>query len=118
MLFPSIFSLSAMLSILTKTKQFFDIYFVDCKCFQLSLVQILSFVNPFPNKPWFLLVCSTSLLKTLREKEKLLKRAIFPFPTVFSTRLDNFMPFSSNFKLSSANSFSLEVSKICRLEKG
>ena len=29
-------------------------------------------VNPFPNKPWFLRVCCISLLKTLREKEKLL----------------------------------------------
>ena len=29
-------------------------------------------INPFPNKPWFLHVCSTSLLKTLCEKEKLL----------------------------------------------
>ena len=26
--------------------------------------------SPFPNKPWFLRVCSTSLLKTLWEKEK------------------------------------------------
>ena len=37
---------------------------------------------------------------------------------VFSTRLDNFMPFSSNLELSSANSFSLEESKICRLVMG
>ena len=29
-------------------------------------------VNSFPNKPWFLCVCSTSLMKTLWEKEKLL----------------------------------------------
>ena len=28
--------------------------------------------NPFPNKPWFLRVCSTSLLKTPWEKEKML----------------------------------------------
>ena len=35
-----------------------------------------------------------------------------PFPTVFSTRLDSFLPFSSNLKLSSANSISLEASKI------
>ena len=41
--------------------------------------------------------------------------AISPFPTVFSTGLDNFVPFSSNLKLSSANSFSLEESKICHL---
>ena len=31
---------------------------------------------------------------------------------MFSTRLDNFLPFSSNLKSSSANSFSLEESKI------
>ena len=35
--------------------------------------------NPFPNKPWFLRVCSTSLLKTLREKENLLITSNFPF---------------------------------------
>ena len=29
-------------------------------------------VNPFPNKPWFLCVSSTSPLKTLWEREKLL----------------------------------------------
>ena len=28
-------------------------------------------LNPFPNKPWFLRACSTSLLKTLWEREKL-----------------------------------------------
>ena len=40
------------------------------------------------------------------------------FPTVFSTGLENFLPFSSNLKLSAANSFSLEGAKICRLGKG
>ena len=40
--------------------------------------------NPFPNKPWFLHVCSASLLEKQWEKEKL---AISPLPTVFSTRL-------------------------------
>ena len=34
-------------------------------------------VNPFPNKPWFLRVCSISLLKTLWEKEKLLVTQCF-----------------------------------------
>ena len=29
-------------------------------------------LNPFPNKPWFLRVCSASLLKTLWEKDELL----------------------------------------------
>ena len=36
-------------------------------------------INPFPNKPWFLCVCSTSLLKTLWEKEKLLVTSNFSF---------------------------------------
>ena len=33
----------------------------------------------FPNKPWILHVCSTSLLKTLRGKEKLLVTSNFSF---------------------------------------
>ena len=28
-------------------------------------------LNPFPNKPWFLRVCNTSLLKTMWEEEQL-----------------------------------------------
>ena len=43
---------------------------------------------------------------------------ISPFSIGFPTLLDNSMPFSSNLKLSSANSFTLEESKICRLGKG
>ena len=81
--------------------------------------------------PVFFRVCTACLLKTLWEKEKLLVtsnfsfshrvfkqlRAISPFPTVFSTCLEKVLPFSSNLKLSSATSFSLEESKIYRLGK-
>ena len=46
------------------------------QCFQRDSFSGLGFIekgfNPFPNKPWFLRVCSTSLSKTLWEKEKLL----------------------------------------------
>ena len=42
----------------------------------------------------------------------------FPLFPVFSTLLEKFLPFSSNLKLSSANTFSLERSKICCLGKG
>ena len=35
--------------------------------------------NLFPNKPWVLHVCSTSLLKTLWEKKKLLVKSNFSF---------------------------------------
>ena len=38
---------------------------------ELQTYSLQNDLNPFPNKPWFLRVCSTSLLKTL-EKEKLL----------------------------------------------
>ena len=44
--------------------------------------------------------------------------AISPFPTVFSTDLAKFLPFSSNLKLLSAKSFRLEESEISRLGKG
>ena len=47
-----------------------------------------------------------------------LGRAIFPFPLVFSTLLENFPPNESKLKLSSANCLSLEKSKICHLGKG
>ena len=43
----------------------------------------LKTLNPFPNKPWFLRVCSTSLLKTPREKEKLLIMSNFSFSQCF-----------------------------------
>ena len=42
----------------------------------------------------------------------------FLFFQVFSTCLDNYLPFSSKLKLLSANSFSLEESKICCLVMG
>ena len=44
----------------------------------------LFIVNHFPNKPLFLLVCSTSLLKTLWKEEKLLVTSNFTlFHSVF-----------------------------------
>ena len=36
-------------------------------------------INPFPNKPWFLVVCPEGLLKTVLEKEKLLVMSNFSF---------------------------------------
>ena len=53
-------------------------------------VIVWEWVNPFSNKPLFLRVCTKSHLKTLWEKEK---RAISPYPTVFSTLFENFLPF-------------------------
>ena len=70
-------------------------------------------IHPFLNKPWFF----TCLLYKSFENS-LGKGEISPFPTVFTTLLKNFLPFSSNLKFPSANSFSLEVSKVCHVRKG
>ena len=44
-----------------------------------------SYLNPFPNKPWFLCVCNTSLLKTLLKTSNFsLSHSVFlPFWTIF-----------------------------------
>ena len=76
-------------------------------------------VNPFQNKSLFLHVCSTHPLKTLWGKGEIPHYEQFLlFPTVFSTLLENFQPFSSNTTLSSANSFSWEEFNTCCLGKG
>ena len=82
-----------------------------------SVVLLASF-NSFPIKPWFLCVCHTSLLKTLRKAEIACDEQFLLFPTVFSTHLENFLPFSSNLKLLSANSVSSKECKICHFGKG
>ena len=60
----------------------------------------------------------SDILLIARKLDLVVKRAISPFPTVFSTLLENFLLFSLSSKLSCVNSFSLEESKICRLGKG
>ena len=45
----------------------------------LGHLEVVYNINPFQNKPWFLCVCSTSLLKLLREKEKSLIMSNFSF---------------------------------------
>ena len=69
----------------------------------------------FQTSPGFY-VSAVKVLKTLWEKENLLLMSNFSFShSVFDqfTRLVNFLSFPSNLKLSSANSFNLEESKIC-----
>ena len=40
---------------------------------------ILVLINPFPNQPWFLRICSTGFFKTQGEQEKLLVTSNFSF---------------------------------------
>ena len=42
----------------------------------------------------------------------------YGFLSFWKTYLKNFLPFSSNLKLTSVNPFSLEASRICHLGKG
>ena len=79
------------------------IFFLYPKCF-------ISF-NPFPHNDTFWHPWKTSLLKTLWEKEKLLTTSNFSFSHSVFYPFAYFLPFSSNLKLSTANSFSLEESK-------
>ena len=44
-----------------------------------GLIYVFEVINPFPNKPWFLRVCGTSLLKTHWQKEKFLVTNNFSF---------------------------------------
>ena len=65
---------------------------------------------PFPNKPWFLCICNTSLLKTLWEKEKLLITSNFSFSHTVFYPFGELSAIFINLKLSSANFLSLEFS--------
>ena len=51
---------------------------ISCKKLFLNRCKINMF-HPFPKKPWFLRVCTTILLKTLWENEKLLVTSDFSF---------------------------------------
>ena len=58
-------------------------FILSCNIFKHVLLLVgklqIWWLNPFPNKPWFLRVRITSLLKTLWEKEKLLVTSNFSF---------------------------------------
>ena len=71
-------------------------------------------LNAFPNKPWFLRVCSTSLLnKTLWEKEKLLVTSNLSSSHSVFYHFGELSFIFIKFKIVVSNSFSLEVSKFC-----
>ena len=74
--------------------------------------------NSFLNKAWFLCVCSTSIYEDTMGKGEIARYEHFLlFPQCFLLVWRNFLPFSSNSKLSSANSFNLEASKFVGLER-
>ena len=66
----------------------------------------------------FSCVCSTSILKTLGKGEVAHNGQFLLFPLFSTLFFLNFLLYSSNLKLLSANFFSLDESKICHLGKG
>ena len=72
----------------------------------------------YQTSPCFNVLAVQVFLKTPWEKEKLLVTSNFSFShSVFLSILRSFCHFSLNLKLSSANSFRLDESNICRLGK-
>ena len=76
---------------------------------------ILTFSQTSPG--FYVSAVQVFLKNTVGKGEIACNKQFLLFSTMFSTCLENFLPFSSNLKLSCANSFSLEASKICCLGK-
>ena len=75
--------------------------------------------NSFPNQLWFFSYLQyKSFENTVGKGENARKEEFLLFPQCFLPFWRTFCNFSSNLKLSSANSLSLEESKICCFEKG
>ena len=75
--------------------------------------------NPFPKQALVFTCLQYKSFENTVEKGEIAcyKRAISPFSTAFSALFGKLHAVSSNLTLSSANSFSSEESKICRLGK-
>ena len=78
--------------------------------------RIIMFITISQTSPCFYVFAVRILENTVGKREIARNELFLVFP-VFSTLSENFLLFSSNSKLSSTNSFSLEESKICRLGK-
>ena len=75
-------------------------------------------LNPFPKKPWFLVSAVHVVFfffLNIAGKGDIARNEQF---LLFPQCLESFLPFSTNLKLSSATSFSLEECKIGLLGKG
>ena len=85
--------------------------------FHIEVCKPMSISKPSPKQALvFTCLMFKSFENTVRKGE-IARLAIPPFPPVFSTYMENFLPFSSHQKLSSANSVTLEDFKFCRFGK-
>ena len=97
----------------------FPQYFLHCQTtsFQMGALQMLFTLTLSQTSPVFYVSAVQLFWKHCGKRRICSEWAISPFPTVFSTRSDNFFPFSSNLELSSANCFSLEGYKFVVWER-
>ena len=81
--------------------------------------QYFKMTYPFPKQALvFMYLQDKSIENTVGKGEIARNKQFLLFPQCFLAILENFPSFSSNLKLSSANSFNMEESKICCLGKG
>ena len=111
-----------MFSTLPRTNFDFSVTFILSSVigFNLDRSKILSFGKEWTlseTNPGFYVSVVQAFWKHCGKRRNRSYQAISPFPTVFSMLSESSLPFSSNLKLSSANSFSLEGSKILSFGK-
>ena len=97
------------------------LHYVQALCYDelRPLFNVIYICNPFPNKPWFFTCLQYKCFENTMGKGEIARNEQFLlFPTVFPTLLENFLSLSSNLKMSSLKSLSLEDSKIFYLGKG
>ena len=91
-----------------RNHRFSNIYFIVCR---LDESKIMALIQPLSQtSPEFYMFGVQVFSKQCEKMRNCSSRAMSPFPTVFSTHLQNFLPFLSILKLSFVNSFSLEES--------
>ena len=78
---------------------------------------VFKVIYPFPKKPWFLCVSSTSLLIALWEKEKLLVTSNLTFSHSVFYPFGELSAIFIKFEIVVCNFFNLEESKICFWER-
>ena len=83
-----------------------------------EILLLQNFCYTFPKQALvFMCLQYKSFQNTVGKGEIAHNEQFLLFPQCFLPFLEDLLPFSSNLKLSSANSFSLEESEICRLGK-
>ena len=83
-----------------------------------TIFSLKPLIEPFPKRALVFTCLQYKSFENAMGKGEIARNEQFLLCPVFSTLLQNILPLISNLELSSADSLSLEESKICRLGKG